>query len=189
MKFGLTVLRATIGALMVGHGTQKLFGWFGGHGPDATGQAFESMGLAPGKRNAMLAGASEAGGGVLVGLGWLTPIGAAAITGTMATALRVVHLDRGPWMTEGGYEYNATIIAAMVAITDAGPGPWSLDAAMGRERWGTVWALGQLAAGAAGCAFVVNQGGRRARQQEQQAATSAERDGAGAETPTQAPAA
>src|SRR4051794_41495025 len=58
-----TLLRILIGGLFVGHGTQKLFGWFGGYGPDGTGQFFESIGLRPGRRNAMMAGASEAGGG------------------------------------------------------------------------------------------------------------------------------
>ncbi len=64
-----TLLRVLIGGLFVGHGTQKLFGWFGGYGPDGTGQFFESIGLRPGRRNAMIAGASEAGGGALLALG------------------------------------------------------------------------------------------------------------------------
>lgn len=167
MKLGMALLRATIGGLMIGHGTQKLFGWFGGHGPDATGQAFESMSLGPGKRNALAAGASEAGGGAALALGLLTPFGAAGVIGAMVTAMRAVHWSRGPWVTEGGWEYNAVIIASAVVIVDAGPGAWSLDAARGRERWGPGWALGALAAGAAGSALVVELGKRGAAPREE----------------------
>ena len=87
MKLGLALLRAVVGLLFFGHGTQKLYGWFGGHGPDATGQFFESLGLRPGKRHAISAGAAEAGGGALIALGFLTPAAAAGIIGTMATAI------------------------------------------------------------------------------------------------------
>src|SRR5947209_13122296 len=127
MKFGLTLLRTIVGALFVGHGTQKLFGWCGGHGPDGTGQFFESLGLRPGRKHAMAAGAAEAGGGALITLGLLTPAAAAAIIGTMFTAIRTVHIKNGPWATNGGYEYNLALIAAMVALADLGPGHISLD--------------------------------------------------------------
>src|SRR5947209_1014550 len=147
MKLGLTLLRAVLGALFVGHGTQKLFGWFGGHGPDGTAQMFESIGLRPGRRHAMAAGASEAGGGVLVGLGLFTPLGAAAIIGTMATAIRTVHFKNGPWVTNGGYEYNLALIAAMVTLADIGPGDVSLDRLLGTEVSGPVVALLALAGG------------------------------------------
>src|SRR3954453_5913461 len=103
------LLRVLVGALFVGHGTQKLFGWFGGHGPEGTGQFFESLGLKPGKLNAMAAGGSEALGGVLLALGFLTPVGAALLSGPMITAIRTVHLEKGPWVTEGGYEYNVVL--------------------------------------------------------------------------------
>src|SRR6185369_17169067 len=88
MHLGRLLLRATIGATFFVHGTQKLFGWFGGYGPDGTGQFFESLGLRPGKRNAMAAGVTEAGGGVLVALGLATPLAAAGLSAVMVTALR-----------------------------------------------------------------------------------------------------
>ncbi len=147
MKLGLTLLRAIVGGLFVGHGTQKLFGWFGGHGPEATAQMFESLGLKPGRRHATAAGAAEAGGGALVALGFLTPAGAAALIGTMFTAIRKVHLKNGPWVTSGGYEYNLVLIAALLAIADLGPGEFSLDAALGIEVKGPLIALGALAGG------------------------------------------
>ncbi|WP_205699607.1 DoxX family protein [Conexibacter sp. SYSU D00693] len=136
MQLGTSILRAVVGGLFVGHGTQKLFGWFGGHGPDATGQAFESMGLAPGKRHALAAGTAEAAGGALLAAGVLRPVAASALTGTMVTAIRKVHGSKGPWNTEGGWEYNVVLIAALFAAVEAEDGPAA--------------AIAQLAAGAAG---------------------------------------
>jgi putative oxidoreductase len=150
MKLGLTALRAALGAVFFAHGAQKLFGWFGGGGLGGTGQAFDSMGLRPGRRNALIAGASEAGGGALLGAGFLTPLGSAATIGVMTQAVRSVHWPKGFFVTEGGYEYNLTLIAAAVALADVGPGPISLDRVLGTERSGTRWALAALAAGVAG---------------------------------------
>src|SRR3954465_4863359 len=110
MDLGRTALRFVIGPLFVGHGTQKLFGWFGGHGPDGTGGFFESLGLRPGKRHAIAAGAAEAGGGGLPPTGLAPPVAGAALTGTMTTAIRHVHAEKGPWSTNGGWEYNGVII-------------------------------------------------------------------------------
>src|SRR5215204_1908201 len=113
MRLGLTALRVVVGGAFAAHGAQKLFGWFGGPGPDALGQGFEQMGIRPGKRNAVIAGASELGGGAMIATGFLTPLGAAA-------------------------------------IVDIGPGPVSLDRALGTEKSGPFWALAALAAGLAG---------------------------------------
>jgi putative oxidoreductase len=136
MKIFLTLARLVIGGLFIGHGTQKLFGWFGGHGLEGTAGFFEAIGLRPGKRHAMMAGGSEAGGGALLALGVATPLAAAALSGVMITAIRAVHLEKGPWVTQGGYEYNLVLLVALAAIAEeeAGPG----------------WAAAALAAGAAG---------------------------------------
>jgi putative oxidoreductase len=142
----------TIGLLFVGHGTQKLFGWFGGSGPEGTGQFFEQVGLRPGRRHALAAGAAEAGGGLLFALGAATPLAASAISGAMITAIKTVHWEKGVWTTGGGYEYNLVLLAAVFGLTENGPGTWSIDGALGRSRWGTAWALAALAAGAAGSA-------------------------------------
>src|ERR1700760_1841549 len=99
MKIARFLLRVTVGALFFGHGTQKLKGWFGGHGLDATANMFESLGLHPGRRNATAAGLSEAGGGVALALGLATPFASAALIGTMLTAIYRVHLKNGPWAT------------------------------------------------------------------------------------------
>src|SRR3954462_5367465 len=118
MKLRLLVVGTVVGSLFVGHGAQKLFGWFGGHGPEGTGQFFEQLGLRPGKRHAMTAGGAEALGGLPVPGGFLMPVAAAMITGTMITAIRTVHGPKGPWVSEGGYEYNLVLIASMFALTD-----------------------------------------------------------------------
>jgi putative oxidoreductase len=159
MKLGLLLARLLIGGLMIGHGTQKLFGWFGGPGVGATGETFAGLGLRPGKAHAIASGAAEAGGGALLASGLLTPLGQAALTGSMTTAIWKIHGRQGPWVTSGGWEYNGVLIATAFAIVDAGPGHWSLDAALlGRARWGTGWAIAALAAGAAGAAATVTVG-------------------------------
>jgi putative oxidoreductase len=154
MKVWRLLLRVILGALFVGHGTQKLFGWFGGYGLEATAQGFEQMGLRPGKRNAIAGGVGEAAGGALLAAGFLTPLAAASIAGSMLTAMHKVHLKNGPWVSNGGYEYNLILILAALALVEAGPGPLSLDAALGRELKGTGWALAALIAGGVGAAAV-----------------------------------
>jgi putative oxidoreductase len=150
MKIGRLLLRTVVGGLFVGHGTQKLFGWFGGSGLDTTAQGFEHLGLRPGKPHAIAAGAAEAGGGALLALGLETPFAASVLTATMLTAIHRVHAKNGPWVTNGGYEYNLVLIAAALALAEVGPGPLSLDAARGHERSGSHWAFAALAAGAVG---------------------------------------
>jgi len=157
MDLGRTALRLVIGPLFVGHGTQKLFGWFGGHGLEGTGAFFEKLGLRPGKRHALAAGAAEAGGGALLTLGALTPVAAGLVTGTMITAIRKVHAPKGPWITNGGYEYNLTLIAAMLTLAEVGPGRPSVDAAVFPRLKGNGWALAQFAASAAGAALLTSE--------------------------------
>ena len=122
MKIGRLLLRLVVGGLFVGHGTQKLFGWFGGHGLDATAQGFEQLGLRPGRRNAIAAGAAEAGGGALLAIGLATPLASAVLVATMLTAIHRVHAKNGPWAANGGYEYNLVLIAAALALAEVGPG-------------------------------------------------------------------
>lgn len=180
MKIGRLLLRTLIGGLFVGHGTQKLFGWFGGAGLKATGENFEKLGLRPGEKHAALAGAAEAGGGTLLIAGLQTPFAAAAIVATMLTAIRTVHGKNGPWSTNGGYEYNAVLIAAALTLAELGPGPVSLDALRGRERTGARWLLLAASGGALGAlgAYLAGemQGGEgEAREADEPAAEAGER--------------
>jgi putative oxidoreductase len=148
---GRLLLRLTVGGFFVGHGMQKLAGWFGGGGLEGTAQFFEqNLGLRPGKRHAAAAGLAEAGGGALLALGLATPFAAAAITSVMLTAVHRVHWKNGPWVTNGGFEYNAVLIAAALALVEAGPGPVSVDVALGGELDGPGWMLAALAGGVAG---------------------------------------
>jgi putative oxidoreductase len=140
---GLFVIRVALGLLLFAHGTQKLFGWFGGYGVDATGGFFESLGHRPGRRMATLAGLSEAGGGALLVLGLLTPLAAAMAMGVMVVAAVSAHAQNGLWNSDGGYELPLTngLVAAGLAFT--GAGNWSLDHALG---WGlSGWGWGLLA--------------------------------------------
>jgi putative oxidoreductase len=160
LKLGRILLRLTVGSIFVEHGTQKLFGWFGGHGPDGTGQFFESVGLRPGKRNAIAAGAAEAGGGALLALGLATPAAASALTSVMLTALRTVVWRDGIKMGTGGYEIVLGVGA--LAIADLGPGDWSLDALLGSERRGAAWAAAAFGAAAVGSTVAIELGKRHA---------------------------
>ena len=159
---GRLVLRVLVGGLFVGHGTQKLFGWFGGGGPERTGEMFESAGLGPGRRNALAAGTAEATGGALLATGLATPLAASMLSGVMFTAVRTVHWDKGVWNTNGGYEYPSVMLAAVFALAEAGPGRLSLDRVLGTERRGLLWALAQLAAGAIASDRIIRAGRRRA---------------------------
>lgn len=143
------IVRLLIGGLFVGHGTQKLFGWSGGAGPDGTGEFFESVGLRPGRRHALAAGAAEAGGGLLLALGLATPVAGAALSSVMLGAIRRVHWKSGIWSANGGWEYNAVLLAVLFELNANGPGCLSLDALAGTKRQGMRWALGALLAGAA----------------------------------------
>lgn len=120
MKIGRLLLRVAVGGFFFGHGTQKLFGWFGGNGLDATAGAFDAMGLRPGKANAIAAGAAEAGGGALLASGIATPVAASVLSATMMTAIETVHAKNGPWLNDGGYEYNVVLIAAVLALAEVG---------------------------------------------------------------------
>jgi len=155
MRFGIVALRAVVGALFIGHGLQKLAGWFGGHGLDGTAAGFAQMGMSPGRRHALAAGLSETAGGLSLVTGFLTPLGASAVTGTMAVAIAKVHGSKGLWNTGGGYEYNLVLGAATFAIVADGPGTPSLDSRLGTEWSGPGVAVAQLAAGLLGAAAVM----------------------------------
>ena len=158
MGFGKLILRATLGGYFVGHGMQKLAGWFGGGGPEGTGEHFEQIGLKPGRESALLAGAAEAGGGSLLALGLFTPAAVSMLTGVMTNAIRHVHRRNGLWVTEGGVEYPVVILAALAALADDGPGRFSLDEALGMKLRGPVVAALAMGAGAAGAIYVAERG-------------------------------
>jgi putative oxidoreductase len=128
---GLLTVRLTAGGLVAGHGAQKLFGAFGGHGLKGTAGWLESIGMRPGKLWATLAGLSEFGGGMLTALGLGGPIGPITMQGAMLTAARKVHWNKPIWSTEGGAELPLLYSSVGVAIALAGPGRYSLDRLFG----------------------------------------------------------
>src|SRR3954452_4679891 len=160
MTLGRLIARVAIGGLFAGHGTQKLFGWFGGSGVEGTAETMNKLELRPAKHHALAAGTAETLGGTLMALGALTPLAGSMIVGTMLTAIRKVHLPNGPWNTQGGYEYNVALIAASLMLVDCGPGSPSIDRALGIEKRGSLWTLATLAAGAAGSALAIEAGRR-----------------------------
>jgi putative oxidoreductase len=127
----LLALRLLIGLLFVGHGAQKLFGWFGGYGIAGTGAWMESIGLRPGKQMAALAGLSEAIGGLLLVVGLFLPVATVLIGGAMLIAIAKVHGQNGLWSQNNGYEYNLVLLVLVVALALLGPGSVSLASAFG----------------------------------------------------------
>jgi putative oxidoreductase len=127
INIGLLIIRLVVGLLFVGHGAQKLLGWFGGYGLKGTGGWFESIGMKPGVTMALFAGLAEFIGGILFALGLLTPLAGILIAGTMAMAIVKVHAPNGLWATANGYEYNLTLIAVAIGIAFTGPGQYALD--------------------------------------------------------------
>ena len=165
---GLLLARLGIGGVLVAHGGQKLFGWFGGHGLEGTAAVMESMGFTPGRSNAIAAGAGEAGGGALIIAGLAGPAAGAAVAGTMAAAA-TVHAPNGFFAQKGGYEYPAVLGLAAAALSLAGPGRFSLDHLLG-HRLNRPWmlVLGLLAS-VLGTTAVLN---RRTRQLAETAAAA-----------------
>lgn len=147
MEIGLLLLRVVIGALFVGHGTQKLFGWFSGPGIEGTRDMFASLGYRRPRQMAALAGTTEAVSGALLVLGFLMPLAAAGVIGVMVNAVASVHLRNGLWNTAGGYEYNLVLIAGATALAMTGPGVVSLDPAFGLPLSGVLWGVTALLLG------------------------------------------
>lgn len=132
MDVGLVLIRAVVGLLFVGHGTQKLFGLFGGPGLQGTARFLGSLGYRRSRAMAVVHGVAEAVGGLLFALGLLTPV-AAALIGVMLNAAIVVHARNGLWNQDGGFELPLVLAAAALGVAFVGPGAWSLDAALGLE--------------------------------------------------------
>jgi putative oxidoreductase len=154
MNIALLILRAVVGGLFMGHGAQKLFGWFGGHGLEGTGGFMSSVGYRPGRRLALVAGLVEFGGGLLLALGFLTPLAAALFVGQMTAATLAVHLDNGLWNEKGGFEFPLVLAVVALVVAFAGPGTISVDNALGTEVSGTVPMVAALLAGVGAALFM-----------------------------------
>ncbi len=153
LSVGLLIARLVFGLLMAAHGSQKLFGWFGGHGLAGTAGFFESLGFRPGKLFATVAAATETLSGLLVALGLFGPVGPALMLAVMIVAAVSVHLKNGLFATSNGIELPLVFGTAAVVLGLTGPGPLSMDAWLGL---GAVWsgslAWAMLAVAGAGAA-------------------------------------
>ncbi|PPF87798.1 DoxX family protein [Subtercola sp. Z020] len=123
-----TVFRVALGSVLVAHGSQKLFGWFGGGGVEGTAKGMHAMGFRPGKPHAVLAGLGEAGAGAALALGLATPVAGAAAATTMGVAAST-HVPNGFFNAQGGFELPAVLGLAAATFSQTGAGPVSLDAA------------------------------------------------------------
>ena len=150
MNIGLLILRLVFGLTMAAHGSQKLFGWFGGGGIAGTAPFMEQLGFRPGRLHAALAGLTEAGGGLMLALGLFTPLAAAMIVSVMLVAIVAVHLAKGFFAQSGGYEYPLALAAGALAVAFTGPGAMSLDAALGIDWAGNGWGVTSLVLGLVG---------------------------------------
>jgi putative oxidoreductase len=147
MASGLLLLRLVVGAAFVGHGTQKLFGWFGGYGPQGTGGFFSSRGYRAGVQMAVAAGMAETAGGTLLALGFLTPLAGALLATVMINAIVAVTFKRAFMF---GSELEIAYLTVAVALAATGAGRFSIDRAVG--WWGTLsgfwWGVGAFGAAA-----------------------------------------
>jgi putative oxidoreductase len=127
MSIAILIVRLILGLGFIAHGTQKLFGWFGGYGLAGTGGFFEGIGFRPGVAFALAAGLGEALGGVLTLLGIGGALGPVLIVLVMVTAIGSVHISKGFFVTNGGWELNAADIAAALLLAFTGNGLYSVD--------------------------------------------------------------
>jgi putative oxidoreductase len=156
MNIGLLLLRLTIGLTVAAHGSQKLFGWFGGPGLSGTGQFFTMLGFPSGRRHALMAGLAETVGGLLLILGFLTPLGAATIVAVMTVAVFTVHLPKGFFVHNGGYEFNLILSVAALTPVFTGPGSLSVDGLLNYSHGGAMWGIAAFIGGfAAGVVALV----------------------------------
>ncbi len=126
-------VRIPVGAIFVAHGAQKLFGWFGGYGLQGTAQWMDSIGLHPGTLLALLAGGAEFFGGLALLLGLLVRPASAVLAFTMLVAISSVHIGKGLFLSNGGYEYGLALLAVSVALFISGAGRFSLDKLLARN--------------------------------------------------------
>jgi putative oxidoreductase len=145
--FGLLIARVVLGSYLAVHGAQKLFGSFGGGGLEATATGFDRLGMRPGKAMALLAGASELGGGLLTATGVADPLGPIVLAGTMAVASSV-HRKQGPLATNGGFELPLTNMALSLALMSGGAGALRIGPRLSKPlTWLSFFAGAALAAG------------------------------------------
>ena len=127
------ILRIVMGGILIPHGCQKLFGWFGGMGLTANAQLFDRFGYGPGMFWGTLVGVTEVTGGILLAIGLYTRPAALTIAIFMVNAVYFTSNVGGFFWTKGGSEYSLLILAVAVYFLIRGGGPYSVDRAIGWE--------------------------------------------------------
>lgn len=126
VNLGLLLLRSAVGAIMLAHGINHIFG--GGRIPGTAGW-FESLGMKPGVLHAWTASITEVAAGAMLVLGLLTPLAAAGVVGVMLVAWITNHRGNGFFIFRPGegWEYVMLLTVCGLALGALGPGEWSLD--------------------------------------------------------------
>jgi putative oxidoreductase len=169
MSYGILLLRLVVGVAFVGHGTQKLFGWFGGYGPQGTGGFFASKGYRAAVLMAVAAGLAEAGGGTLLVLGFATPVAAALLATVMINAIASVTFKKAFML---GSELELVYLTIAVSLAAIGPGRFSIDRALGWDDniSGVWWGVAALGVALVVSSLTVTLGRSRPMEQQEPAA-------------------
>jgi len=156
MSYGLLFLRIVIGGILFAHGSQKLFGWWGGGGLKGTAGWLGSMGFRSPSVMAVMVALAESSG-LLFALGLLTPVAALGMCSAMFVAIGAVHWKSGFWLSAGGYEFNLALLSVAVAVSATGPGRFSLDRALGWDDnlSGVWWGVALLGVATAGASVIL----------------------------------
>jgi putative oxidoreductase len=158
---GLLVLRIGLGVVLVAHGLQKLFGWWGGEGMGGFKNSLSDVGYQHADILAYVSAGGEIVAGVLLVLGLFTPVAAAGalaflINGLLATMSARPHSHALTYFLPNGHEYQITLIVLAVAVILCGPGRYGLDAGRGWSHRPFIGSFVALLAGiAAGVAVWV----------------------------------
>lgn len=144
---GLFVIRIVVGGLVLGHGLQKLVGWFDGPGVDRWADMLESMRYRRPRLMSWAHALVETGAGLLLVVGLFTPLAAAAVIGVMINAIVAAHAPNGLWAQEGGFEYPLVLGVTAGALALTGPGAWAIDTALGWDLTTTAWIFAAIGVG------------------------------------------
>ncbi len=125
---GLLLLRVFVGLLVAAHGSQKVFGWFGGGGIPGTQKMVRSLEVHPSIFWTWVSALDELVGGLLLALGFLMPLGPLMIIANMLFAVHRVHFGKGFWNSKGGIEFPLTLLVTALVLGLTGAGLYSIDA-------------------------------------------------------------
>lgn len=154
MDEAMLILRVVVGTVMFFHGSEKLFGWWGGDGLRGAADFFARQGYRPPALMAVVAGVAETAAGALLIAGLVTPLACLLLVSTLVNVM-ALHVRNGLSRRANGYEYELVLLAGTVAVLLGGAGRWSLDALLGLPELSLTQSAAVLAAGVVGGLVVV----------------------------------